>query len=689
MKKLSLSLFLSLSLLPVSILISGCPPQNPPQELPQVCNLYCDIENSLTTNISCGINCEEGELGNITVYPQKSCYLKGEKVQAWFEEGNNPDYDFCNWLSNPPDIYSANNPFPYAVVQIKDQPQSLIALCQKNKVTLTVECDTDPFLITGNRISVPSGANVEYTPINGEQVPWRYSIEYPIGTSVEVSAIPADDYIIDWKGNNACVGGCKGIRYNQNSINVIIGGDIYLKPCATHINDYNSDFHIMTISTVGGDGILLSGGYNYYSQGGCDTPFFPYSSALSYGRFRVAVIPEDFKSLAYWYCSTENLYCPSEVAEACFPINGNRSHSANAVLTDKVFLITSDPLGLKFIDHISYVEYNKGGIAKITSSLLYPPSFFDPYPLGWNPLPYGSSYPNEFWSGEYLYECPECNAVELEPLPCLGADFLYWEVSTDGDSWIAVPYNPLNPNLTVYMNYFGPFDPENYPGNIHIPTGSINLYVRPVFKLCCAFVCGYCDGPDGRDVIIDMYENPDVLCDGLPYSGPAPDCDKYVTNTQGHPNTYSKENLLPFNLLQCRHESPKYRHDGWAIEDGIAECYKAMKQRYYQEYGGQINVTCIYRCPVHNTVVGSTSRTSKHLSGKAMDIDMGPNDSNGYRLNWQAGRAAFLAGNCVVKIYTGSNYVTFTQSMADSDTNSEGKYWWEIYPFWHIHVEVN
>ncbi|MGC8738075.1 MAG: D-Ala-D-Ala carboxypeptidase family metallohydrolase [Candidatus Hydrogenedens sp.] len=640
-----------------------------------MCNSCCDIENSLSTNASCGIFCEEGELGNITVYPQNSCYLKGEKVHVWFE-GTNPDYDFCNWLSDPPDIYSANNPLPYTVVQIKDQPQSLIAFCQKNKVTLTVECDYASFLMPGNRLEVPSGANVAYTIVSGEQVPWRYTIEYPVGSSIEVSAIPADGYIIDWKGNSACVGGCKGIRYYQNSINVMMVGSVYLKPCATHINDYDFDFHTMTISAVYGEGILLSGGYNY-SQGGCDIPLFPYASALSYGRFRVAVVPESFKSLAYWYCSTENLYCPSEVAEAVFPINGNRTHSANAVLVDKVFLITPDPLGLKYIDHVHYYENNMGGIAKIITPLLYSPSSFDPYPLGWNPLPYGSTHPNEFWSVENLYECPECNAVELEPIPCLGSEFLYWEVSPDGDVWIPVPRNPINPNLTVYMNYFGSFDPIYYPGDIHIPNGGVTLYVRPVFKLSCDFVCGYCSGPDGRDVIIDMYENPEVLLGVQMYPGPAPDCSKYVTNQQNHPAHYEKEDLLPFNVLQCHHGTLNYPHDGWAIEDGIAECYDAVEQAY----SGTINVTSVYRCPVKNSSVNG-SLTSKHLLGKAFDFDQPSSEAN-----WRVAKTAYECNNnneILLYYYENGN----KKSVSFYKVSDENEKPWEKYIFEHGHVGI-
>ncbi len=591
-----------------------------------MCNSYCDIENSLTTNTSCGINCEEVGLGNISVYPQKSCYLKGERVHAWFEEGPNPDYIFCNWLSSPPDVYSTNNPFPYTIVQIKDQTQFLTAFSSKNKVTLTVQCDIASFLMTGNRLSVPSGAEVQYTIINGEQVPWRYEVEYCRGALVDVSVIPSSGYIIDWHGNSIC----EGIRYNQSSINVLMIGDVNITPVAIHINDYNFDFHTMSMSIVGGEGVLLSGGY-VYSQNGCNVPLFPYESALSYGRFRVAVVSGFVKSLAYWYCSPEDLYCPSEVAEAVFPVNGNKSHSATAVLVDKVYLITPDPLGLKFIDHVSYYEYNQGGIAKITSSLLYPPSFFDPYPLGWNPLPYGSTHSNEFRPFENLYECPTCNAVELEPLPCLGAEFLYWEVSTDGDTWIPVPRNSINPNLTVYMNYFGPFDPIHYPDNIHVPTESTNLYVRPVFRVYCDFVYGYCNGPDGRDVIIDMYENPDVLCKGLPYPGPAPDCDKYVTNIPGHPSAYSKGNLLPFDKLQCKHNSSDYRHDGWAIEDGIAECYAAIEQAY----AGTITITSVYRCPLHNAIEGGRC-TSKPLLGKAFDFDQLSSEAN-----WDVAKTAY------------------------------------------------
>jgi len=54
------------------------------------------------------------------------------------------------------------------------------------------------------------------------------------------------------------------------------------------------------------------------------------------------------------------------------------------------------------------------------------------------------------------------------------------------------------------------------------------------------------------------------------------------------------------------------------------------------------------------------------------------------------GRCAFLAGCCSqLKVYNGITYVSFTQDMANSETNSEGKYWWELFPFKHIHIEVN
>lgn len=135
----------------------------------------------------------------------------------------------------------------------------------------------------------------------------------------------------------------------------------------------------------------------------------------------------------------------------------------------------------------------------------------------------------------------------------------------------------------------------------------------------------------------------------------------------------------------------KERRNGWAMEGGIAECYHAVNEKYKSENDGQqINVTCVYRCPVHNTAIGSKSIDSKHLIGKAMDIDMGANNWDGYRLNWKAGRAAFEVGNCVVKIHIGNgDYELFTADMSKSEKNSEGKYWWEIFPFLHIHVEVD
>jgi len=77
--------FINQSLLTISILISGCPPQNPPQEFPQVCNSSCDIENSLSTNVSCGIFCKEGELdnpGTIAVTCVYRCPVKNSSVNG-------------------------------------------------------------------------------------------------------------------------------------------------------------------------------------------------------------------------------------------------------------------------------------------------------------------------------------------------------------------------------------------------------------------------------------------------------------------------------------------------------------------------------------------------------------------------------------------------------------------------------
>jgi len=91
---------------------------------------------------------------------------------------------------------------------------------------------------------------------------------------------------------------------------------------------------------------------------------------------------------------------------------------------------------------------------------------------------------------------------------------------------------------------------------------------------------------------------------------------------------------------------------------------------------------------VKNSSLSNSVLDSKHLEGKAMDIDMGANNQEGYKLNWQAGKAAFLAGNCIVKIYTGSNYQPFTSEMSQSDRNSQGQYWWDVYPFHHIHVDT-
>ena len=79
---------------------------------------------------------------------------------------------FFTWLADPHDINVSNFPLNTVNVQIKDEEQCVTALVAKKKVLLTVQCSGTSFLMTGNRLNVPSGAiNVLYTLINGEEVP--------------------------------------------------------------------------------------------------------------------------------------------------------------------------------------------------------------------------------------------------------------------------------------------------------------------------------------------------------------------------------------------------------------------------------------------------------------------------------------------------------------------------------------
>ncbi len=139
------------------------------------------------------------------------------------------------------------------------------------------------------------------------------------------------------------------------------------------------------------------------------------------------------------------------------------------------------------------------------------------------------------------------------------------------------------------------------------------------------------------------------------------------------------DNKITFNLLRCQHTSSEYRHDGWAIEDGIAECYYAVESAYT---AGTINITCVYRCPKHNTDIGSTELDSKHLKGKAFDFDQLSSEEN-----WKVGKAAYECNsNYVILLYYYENGDKKSKSF--SEVKDENKKPWLTYTFEHGHIGI-
>jgi len=643
----------------IGFLVSGCPME--------MCK-DCDEQYLLIASSTTGI---------ISIDPLKTCYAKGDVVNLSYEN-TDPEYKFLTWLADPPDINVSNSLLDTVNVQIKDEEQYVTALVEKKKVLLTVQCCGTSFLMTGNRLNVPSGAiNVSWVFINGEEVPCRYQVEYDRGTSTSVSASPAPGYIIDWCTLNNV---CGGSRYNESSISLLMLGDISLSPAAIPVEDYNFDFHNISLEFGSGSGTFLCSGCSQLCFP-CNLGLYPYNYACSYGRFTFGVVPTMGMALAFWEC--DNLFCNSDTVHADFTSSQNYNHSATAMLVNRVYLGIQDAKGRKYFDFSEYNESNEGGLVKIIepdSSFLYPPSGLDAFPLGWDPIPY--SPPSGLLLPEENYSpCYECNDVKLEAVPCKGAEFDHWEVSSDGCDWKEV-YVYI---LTLYMDYFGPYDPENDPYNIYLPEGCTNIYVRPVFKLCCGFDCPECSNyaPDGRDVIIDMYNNPNVKLGNNMYPGPGPDCCGFVTNNTNHPLRYTNESLLPFNKLKCNHGTLPHSHEGWAIENGIADCYDAVDQKYNEEFQGHVNITCVYRCPVKNSSLSGSSLTSNHMEGKAFDFDQLSSLEN-----WRVGKAANDCGQgySIYLYYYDKNGDKKSLNFSSVSNPNTMPPPWEEYIFEHGHV---
>ncbi len=138
--------------------------------------------------------------------------------------------------------------------------------------------------------------------------------------------------------------------------------------------------------------------------------------------------------------------------------------------------------------------------------------------------------------------------------------------------------------------------------------------------------------------------------------------------------------MLPFNKLKCNHGSLPHSHEGWAIENGIADCYNQVDQKYNEEFQGHVNITCVYRCPVKNTAVDSPTTTSDHLEGKAFDFDQ-PSSLE----NWRVGKSAYECNPSyeILLYYYNSN--GDKESIPFSDVESgPGEY-----TFLHGHVGIN
>lgn len=79
-----------------------------------------------------------------------------------------------------------------------------------------------------------------------------------------------------------------------------------------------------------------------------------------------------------------------------------------------------------------------------------------------------------------------------------------------------------------------------------------------------------------------------------------------------------------------------------------------------QAYEGTIGVTCVYRCPVHNShpnVRGS--RTSKHLLGKAFDFDQLSSEAN-----WDVAKKAYdKNSNWEILLYINGEKTPFSPSI--------------------------
>ncbi len=630
------SKFIYLSIIiTIVLLVSGCPCKE------------CDVHYPLTTSVNCGLNCEDTP-GYVVVTQGGDTFVKGEVVEVKYVNID-PNYEFAYWSAYPPDILLTNLSLDIGYVQIKDGPQHVTAHVGKKKVNLTVECDINPFLLWGNRLNVPGNAkNIQTTIINGEPIPWRYEVEYDRGDIANVSVLPASNFIIDWHGSSVCI----GRRYMENPVQLLMVDDIYIKPVAIPVENYNWDYHEMLLSIYGGDGIYFNSGCpnlcSYLNpDDSCNLGFYLNNYARSYGKFTFAVVPGDDKTLALWYCTSDNLFATSIIASANFRYTQNQNHSATALLVNKVYLNLPIPQGEIYFDHQNCQRIDEGGTAYIIEpGIIYPPTDIGPS-QGWNPVPYTPQC-NILSPIETFSPCSECNRVVLHASPCQGAVFNYWEVSADGQVWKKV--ESYNDNLTLFMNIHGPFDPVNEPNNIHIPAGCTQFFVRPVFRLYCGYgyeCVGCMDAPDGRDIVIDMYNNPDVTNNNQMYTENIPTCCDFVTNDPNSPLCYTKEALLPFNKLECDHGNLPYPHTGWAIEKGVADCYAAVNQAYDQQYGGTVNVTSVYRCPKNNTAANG-ARTSKHLSGKAFDYDQ--LSSLG---NWRVGKIAYeINKNYEILLYT-------------------------------------
>lgn len=131
----------------------------------------------------------------------------------------------------------------------------------------------------------------------------------------------------------------------------------------------------------------------------------------------------------------------------------------------------------------------------------------------------------------------------------------------------------------------------------------------------------YCPG----QVVLDMYNNSAILgSDNLQYTT-APGCKDLVTDEAGCYDDYLYVNPGNFSYaeLDCNHAPSESEHPHWQWDNGVSDLFQAVRN----QYGSAITVTSAYRCPLHNTSIGSNS-TSAHPKGRAFDFDNGTNQAN-------------------------------------------------------------